>query len=63
MYEYDDINENFDLLTVKDVSDLFKVSKKTVYRWLDAGLLKAVRPGRGRSIRIKLSEVRKLIEG
>ena len=30
-------------LTVRDVSDLFKVSEKTVYRWINQGLLPAYR--------------------
>ena len=30
-------------LTVRDVSDLFKVSEKTVYRWVNQGLLPAYR--------------------
>ncbi|MFI5394360.1 MAG: PTS sugar transporter subunit IIA [Candidatus Binatia bacterium] len=30
-------------LTVRDVSDLFKVSEKTVYRWINQGILPAYR--------------------
>jgi excisionase family DNA binding protein len=39
------------VLTIKEVSDFFKVSERTVYRWLADGLITAIRVGNVTRIR------------
>lgn len=50
------------LLRVHEAARLLKVSKWTVYRWIDEGLLEATKIGRG-SLRIFRSSVAALIDG
>ncbi len=47
---------SIELLTVQQVADWAKVSTKTVYRWIDAGELPAIRFGR-RTFRIPVKTV------
>jgi excisionase family DNA binding protein len=50
------------LLRVQEVARLLKVSKWTVYRWVDEGRLEATKIGRG-SLRIFRSSLSQLVEG
>lgn len=41
---------------VNEVATLFKVSTRTVYNWIDAGYLRAVRVGDGKKGTIRIPE-------
>jgi len=51
-------NEN--ILTIEEVSKVLKVSKRTVYRWVDSGDLKTARIGR-KTYRVFESDLKKFI--
>ena len=50
----------YNLLTVKEVASVMKVSQKTVYRWIESGNLKAARLGR-KTYRVFENELMKFI--
>jgi excisionase family DNA binding protein len=50
------------LLRVQETAKLLKVSKWTVYRWIEEGRLRATKIGRG-SVRVFRASVSGLIEG
>lgn len=50
------------LLRVQEAAGLLRVSKWTIYRWVDEGRLRATKIGRG-SLRIFRTSVNGLIEG
>ena len=47
------LDEN--LLTVEEVAGMFSVTPRTVYRWIDEGLIHGIRMGR--LLRIRSAEV------
>lgn len=49
-----------DILTIEEVSKILKVSKRTIYRWIDSGDLKVARIGR-KTYRVFESDLRKFI--
>ncbi len=49
-----------DILTIQEVAKALKVSKRTVYRWIDSGDLKAARIGR-KTYRVFESDLNKFI--
>ena len=49
-----------DILTIEEVAKILKVSKRTVYRWVDSGDLKTARIGR-KTYRVFESDLRKFI--
>ena len=49
-----------DILTINEVAKTLKVSKRTVYRWVDSGDLKVARIGR-KTYRVFESDLRKFI--
>lgn len=49
-----------DLLTIEEVAKALKVSKRTVYRWVDSGDLKVARIGR-KTYRVFESDVKKFV--
>lgn len=49
------------MLTVKEFAEIFHVTKKTVYSWINSGRVKAVRIDT--TIRIKQSEVDRIMRG
>lgn len=49
------------MLTVKEFADIFHVTKKTVYSWINAGRVKVVRIDT--TIRINQSEVDRIMRG
>ena len=49
-----------DILTIEEVSKILKVSKRTIYRWIDAGDLKVARIGR-KTYRVFESDLRKFL--
>ena len=48
------------LYTINEIIDLFKITRPTVYNWIDAGYLTAKRVGR--RVYIRQSEVEKLLK-
>jgi excisionase family DNA binding protein len=51
------------LLTVDDVAELLGVSRRTVYRWLADGVLRAYQLGkRGAPVRIDAAELQRWLE-
>ncbi|WP_413206985.1 helix-turn-helix transcriptional regulator [Rhodospirillum sp. A1_3_36] len=51
------------LLRADDVLDLLPISKTTLYRWADEGVLDKVRIGKGtRAVFFKLSQIQRLID-
>lgn len=48
-------------LTIKEVSDLLKVNRSTLWKWNKSGYLTAVKTGS--KPRYKLSDVKKIMEG
>ena len=51
------------LLTVKEVCELFAVSRGSVIRWIRSGRLAAFKPGWGRFWRVQERDVKKFIKG
>lgn len=49
-----------ELLTVKQVAEIFSVSERTIWRWEQAGIIKAVRIGK-RTVRFSRSSVEALL--
>jgi len=49
-----------DILTIEEVAKILKVSKRTVYRWIDSGELKVARIGR-KTYRVFESDLKKFI--
>jgi excisionase family DNA binding protein len=50
-----------DILTIEEVAKVLKVSKRTVYRWIETGELKVARIGR-KTYRVFESDLRKFIK-
>ena len=50
-----------DILTVEEVAKLLKVSKRTVYRWIESGDLKVARLGR-KTYRVFESDLRRFLK-
>lgn len=48
------------LLTVEEASKILKVSKKTLYRWLRAGVIPYCKIGK--AVRIKQEDLQELVE-
>lgn len=48
-------------LSARQVADLLKVHKTTVFKWVTEGLLKAYKPG-GRVIRVKRTDLNEMLE-
>lgn len=51
------------LLTMKDAAGLLAISVRTLWRLIAAGELQAVRIGSGRTVRIRLADVHRLVNG
>ena len=52
------------LLTRKEVAGIFDVDPTTIDRWIAKGFIRAIRPaGQNCSVRIKRSEINKLLQG
>ena len=49
------------MLTVKEVAAYFKVSTRTVHRWIKDGKIKAIKVNR--DLRIQESEIERIIGG
>lgn len=49
-----------EILTIEDVAKRLKVSKRTVYRWVDDGDLKVARIGR-KTYRVFYSDLKKFV--
>lgn len=49
-----------DILTIEEVAKVLKVSKRTVYRWVESGDLKVARIGR-KTYRVFESDLNKFI--
>jgi excisionase family DNA binding protein len=46
--------------TVEEAAKYFNVSKRTIYNWIDAGIIRAVQVGKKSTIRIPTSELGRL---
>lgn len=42
-------------MTVAEAAELYKVSERTIHRWIKAGSLTVIRPG-GRTVRIVIND-------
>lgn len=49
------------MYTIQEVADMFRVTRKTIYQWINAGKLKVIRIER--TIRIEQSEVDRIKRG
>jgi excisionase family DNA binding protein len=49
-------------LTVKEVAEKLKVSKRTIHNWIDEGVIRAVKLRDGLAVRIPASEVERIIK-
>ena len=58
MYNIKQMNE---YLTIKEVTEILKVSRTTVYNWMTSGRLKFFKIGK--LVRIKKEDLKKFIEG
>ena len=47
--------------TIQEVADMFRVTRKTIYQWINSGKLKVIRIER--TIRIEQSEVDRIKKG
>jgi len=57
---FDQPEQEADLLTVREVARRLRVDQKTVYRYIDWGLVEAIRlPGKGK--RIRRTELNRLL--
>lgn len=52
--------DNLPLMTPDEVAELFRISKASVYRWAERGLLPAVKVGR--TVRFNRQDVEQLIK-
>jgi excisionase family DNA binding protein len=50
-----------DLLSVRQVAELFGLTEKTIRRWISKGVLPATRPG-GKNLLIKRGDIVALVE-
>jgi len=50
------------LLTVYEVAQLFRISERTIYTWIDEGVIRCVKTKDKAVIRIPLSEVERIIQ-
>lgn len=57
------MNENKEkpeMLTVKEVRDMFRISRTTLYNWIEKGKLTPLRPGK--KLLFKRSDIEKLLD-
>jgi excisionase family DNA binding protein len=56
--------KDFIFLTAKEVAELLRISRRTVYTWIDVGFIRAVRVNdKSKSaVRIPLSEVERILK-
>ena len=50
------------LLTVYEVATIFRISERTIYTWIDEGVIRCVKIKDKSAIRIPLSEVERLVQ-
>jgi excisionase family DNA binding protein len=50
------------LLTVYEVAQVFRISERTIYTWIDEGVIRCVKTKDKAAVRIPLSEVERLIQ-
>ena len=50
------------LLTVYEVAQLFRISERTIYTWIDEGVIRCIKIKDKSAVRIPLSEVERLIQ-
>lgn len=54
-------SDSADLLTPEQVAQIFQVTKKTIYRWSQAGYLKPLRQTAGGKLRFRRDDVDALL--
>ena len=50
------------LLTVYEVAQVFRISERTIYTWIDEGVIRCIKIKDKSAVRIPLSEVERLIQ-
>jgi excisionase family DNA binding protein len=50
------------LLTVYEVAQLFRISARTIYTWIDEGVIRCVKIKDKSAVRIPASEVERLVQ-
>jgi excisionase family DNA binding protein len=50
-----------EFLTVKEVAEKLKLSKRTVHNWIDEGVIRAIKVKDGSAVRIPASEVERIL--
>jgi excisionase family DNA binding protein len=50
------------LLTVDEVAQVFRISERTIYTWIDEGVIRCVKIKDKSAVRIPLSEVERLVQ-
>jgi len=50
------------LLTVYEVAELFRTSARTIYTWIDEGVIRAIKIKDKSAVRIPASEIERLIQ-
>ena len=51
----------FQFLTVQEVAEILKISRRTVYTWIDEGVIRAVKINDKSVVRIPSSEVERIL--
>lgn len=50
------------LLTVLEVANIFRISERTIYTWIDEGVIRCIKIKDKSVVRIPISEVERLIQ-
>jgi len=50
------------LLTVYEVAQLFRISERTIYTWIDEGVIRCIKIKDKSAVRIPASEVERLVQ-
>jgi len=50
------------LLTVYEVATIFRMSERTIYTWIDEGVIRCVKTKDKAAVRIPLSEIERIIQ-
>jgi excisionase family DNA binding protein len=50
------------LLTVYEVAQLLRISERTIYTWIDEGVIRCIKIKDKSAVRIPLSEVERLVQ-
>jgi excisionase family DNA binding protein len=62
-FEKEADQERMNILTIKEICAILKISRITVIRWIRAGKLPAFKPGEGRGWRVHRSDFDEFVGG